>query len=128
VIRVLLADDQRLVRTGLRSILDDESDITVVGEVPDGRAALHHVAQLDPDVVLMGSRMPVLDGVTATASLTAAGSRARVLISPRTTSTNTSSRRCVQERTASCSRTPAQTTSWRGFAPSQVARECSTPV
>jgi DNA-binding NarL/FixJ family response regulator len=66
VIRVLLVDDQALVRTGFRMILQDEPDIEVVGEAADGRAALDAVARLAPDVVVMDIRMPILDGVDAT--------------------------------------------------------------
>jgi DNA-binding NarL/FixJ family response regulator len=81
-IRVLLVDDQQLVRTGFRMILADEGDIEVVGEAPDGRAALDAVRRLRPDVVVMDLRMPVMDGVEATRRLSedAAGQTPRVLI------------------------------------------------
>ena len=65
-IRVLLVDDQQLVRTGFRMILADEADIEVVGDAPDGKAALDAVRRLRPDVVVMDIRMPVMDGVEAT--------------------------------------------------------------
>jgi DNA-binding NarL/FixJ family response regulator len=65
-IRVLLVDDQQLVRTGFRMILADEPDIEVVGEAPDGKAALEAARRLRPDVVVMDIRMPVMDGVEAT--------------------------------------------------------------
>jgi DNA-binding NarL/FixJ family response regulator len=68
---VLLVDDQQLVRTGFRMILADEPDIEVVGEAPDGRAALDAAARLRPGVIVMDIRMPVLDGVEATRRLTA---------------------------------------------------------
>jgi DNA-binding NarL/FixJ family response regulator len=71
MIRVLLVDDEALVRTGLRLILDAESDITVVGEAADGEEAVRQTSSLTPDVVIMDIRMPVLDGVEATARLTA---------------------------------------------------------
>jgi DNA-binding NarL/FixJ family response regulator len=80
VIRVVVVDDQELVRTGFRLILDGEDDLTVVGEAADGRRAVELVAALDPDVVLMDVRMPVLDGLAATRQLAAARSRVRVLI------------------------------------------------
>jgi len=78
MIRVLLADDQPLVRTGFRMILDTEPDITVVGEAGDGAAAVRECGRLRPDVVVMDIRMPVRDGVSATAQL-AADTRVLVL-------------------------------------------------
>ncbi|GHG20481.1 MULTISPECIES: response regulator [Amycolatopsis] len=69
MIRVLLVDDQRLVRAGFRSILDGEEDITVVAEAADGREALQAAHDHHPDVVLMDIRMPVLDGLAATRHL-----------------------------------------------------------
>ena len=71
MIRVLLVDDQRLVRAGFRSILDGEADITVVAEAADGREALQAAHEHHPDVVLMDIRMPVLDGLAATRHLLA---------------------------------------------------------
>ena len=65
-IRVLIADDQQLVRTGLRMILDAEPDIDVVGEATNGHEAVAMTRQLQPDVVLMDIRMPELDGIEAT--------------------------------------------------------------
>ncbi len=69
MIRVLLVDDQRLVRAGFRSILDGEDDIAVVAEAADGREALQAAHDHHPDVVLMDIRMPVLDGLAATRHL-----------------------------------------------------------
>ncbi|MCP2341104.1 response regulator [Actinomadura rupiterrae] len=66
MIRVLLADDQTLVRAGFRSILVGEPDIEVLGEADDGAQAVRLAAELRPDVVLMDVRMPVLDGLEAT--------------------------------------------------------------
>ncbi|MGW6981517.1 response regulator [Streptomyces sp. NPDC054932] len=66
MIRVLLADDQLLVRAGFRALLDAQPDIEVVGEAADGEEAVRRVRELHPDVVLMDIRMPVLDGLAAT--------------------------------------------------------------
>jgi DNA-binding NarL/FixJ family response regulator len=68
-IRVLLVDDQQLVRTGFRMILSDEEGIDVVGEAANGREALERAASLAPDVIVMDLRMPVMDGVEATRRL-----------------------------------------------------------
>ena len=68
-VRVLLVDDQELVRTGFRMILADEAEIDVVGEAGDGRDALTAVAELRPDVIVMDIRMPIMDGVEATRRL-----------------------------------------------------------
>lgn len=80
MIRVVVADDQQLVRTGLRMILNAEPDIEVVGEAADGRSAIAVCAELTPDVVLMDVRMPEVDGIEATHAVTAAGERPRVLM------------------------------------------------
>lgn len=79
-IRVLLVDDQPLLRMGFRLVLDDEEGLAVVGEAGDGAEALRQVAALDPDVVLMDVRMPGTNGIEATERIVAAGSRSRVLI------------------------------------------------
>ncbi|BCY19544.1 DNA-binding response regulator (plasmid) [Leptolinea sp. HRD-7] len=79
-IRVLLADDQRLMRDGLRTLLELEDDLEVVGEAENGRAALELAASLRPDVVLMDVRMPVMDGVEATRQLAASLPECRVII------------------------------------------------
>ncbi|WP_411110001.1 response regulator [Streptomyces sp. c-19] len=70
MIRVVLADDQTLVRAGFRSILSDEEDLEVVGEAGDGERAVALARELRPDVVLMDIRMPVLDGLEATRRIT----------------------------------------------------------
>ena len=72
-IRVMLVDDQQLVRTGFRMILADEEGIEVVGEAADGQAAVDAATQLHPDVIVMDIRMPVMDGVEATRRLVGEG-------------------------------------------------------
>jgi len=69
MIRVLLADDQALVRAGFRVLLEGEEDIQVVGEASTGKAAVTLVRQERPEIVLMDIRMPVLDGIEATRRL-----------------------------------------------------------
>ena len=79
-IRVMVVDDQPVVRAGFAAILDAEPDLTVVGTAADGAAALDLAARTDPDVVLMDIRMPGMDGLTATARLTASGLPSKVLV------------------------------------------------
>jgi DNA-binding NarL/FixJ family response regulator len=79
-ITVLLVDDQPLLRMGFRLILEGEDDLRIVGEASDGAEAVRLVRELDPDVVLMDVRMPVLDGIEATRAMTATGSGARIII------------------------------------------------
>ena len=79
-VRVLIADDQALVRRGFRLILEIEPDIEVVGEAADGEEAVRLGAELAPDVVLMDVRMPGMDGIDATRALTQGGSAARVVM------------------------------------------------
>ncbi|PWD51993.1 DNA-binding response regulator [Serinibacter arcticus] len=80
MIRVLLVDDQALLRTGFRLVLETADDIEIVGEAADGVVAERMVAALDPDVVLMDVRMPNRNGIDATAAITASHPRTRVLI------------------------------------------------
>jgi DNA-binding NarL/FixJ family response regulator len=77
---VLIADDQALVRVGLRKILEVELDTDVVGEACDGEDAVREARRLRPDVVLMDIRMPVLDGIEATRRIVAAQADAKVLV------------------------------------------------
>jgi DNA-binding NarL/FixJ family response regulator len=80
MIRVLVADDQALVRGGFRSILETQPDIQVVGEAEDGRDAVVQAAACAPDVVLMDIRMPRLNGIAATSEILAAPTPPKVLI------------------------------------------------
>ena len=80
MVRVLLADDEWLVRAGLRTVLELEDDLEVVGEAEDGEAAVREALRLSPDVVVMDVRMPGRDGIAATQELAAQGSSARVLV------------------------------------------------
>jgi DNA-binding NarL/FixJ family response regulator len=80
-IRVIIADDQELVRTGFRAILGSEPDIEVIGEAGDGRQAIEAAGRLSADVILMDIRMPILDGLEATRRIvTGPNSRPRVLM------------------------------------------------
>lgn len=79
-IRLLLVDDQLLVRSGFRMILRDEADIEVVGEADNGSAAVEAAQRLRPDVVVMDLRMPMMDGVEATRRILAQSPEARVLV------------------------------------------------
>lgn len=79
-VRVLLVDDQPLLRMGFRLILEGEDDLCIVGEASNGAEAVRHVRELAPDVVLMDVRMPVLDGIEATRAIAASGSDAKIII------------------------------------------------
>jgi DNA-binding NarL/FixJ family response regulator len=79
-IRLVLADDQALMRKGFRMILEAEDDLTVVGEAEDGHAAIRLVETYAPDLVLMDIRMPSLDGIEATRAVVESGAATRVLI------------------------------------------------
>jgi DNA-binding NarL/FixJ family response regulator len=79
-LKVVVADDQALLRAGLRALIEAEDDLRVVGEAGDGVEAVDVALASHPDVVLMDIRMPRMDGITATRRLLASGSRARVLM------------------------------------------------
>ncbi|RSM70888.1 DNA-binding response regulator [Actinoplanes sp. ATCC 53533] len=80
MIRVVLVDDQQLVRAGFRMVLDYQPDMVVVGEAGDGAEALRLLRTTEADVVVMDLRMPVLDGIAATRQICAAGPQPRVLV------------------------------------------------
>jgi len=79
-IRILLVDDEPLLRLGFRLVLESQPDLTVVGEAADGEAAVRLTAELDPDVVVMDVRMPGVDGIEATREIVRSHGRSRVLI------------------------------------------------
>lgn len=79
-IRVLLVDDQPLLRMGFRLILEGEEDMQIVGEASDGAEGARLANRLEPDVILMDVRMPVMDGIEATRRITEAGACARIII------------------------------------------------
>ena len=79
-VRVLIADDQALVRSGFRMIIEARGDLEVVGEAEDGDEAARLAAELEPDIVLMDVRMPGVDGIESTRQIVSSGSEARVLV------------------------------------------------
>jgi DNA-binding NarL/FixJ family response regulator len=90
-VRVLLVDDDDLMRAGLRAMLSSDDGITIVGEASDGRGSGELVRKLIPDVVLMDVRMPDLDGISATREILAASPELKVVILTTFSRTTTSS-------------------------------------
>jgi DNA-binding NarL/FixJ family response regulator len=80
MIQLLLVDDQSIIREGLRSLLEAKSDLTVVGEAENGQIAVDMALALQPDVVLMDVRMPIMDGVAATRTLTQQSPQIKVIV------------------------------------------------
>jgi DNA-binding NarL/FixJ family response regulator len=78
--RVLIADDQALVRSGFRLVVETRDDLEVVGEAENGVEAVRLTGELEPDVILMDIRMPEVDGIEATRQIVASGSAARILV------------------------------------------------
>ena len=101
-IRVLIADDQQMVRQGFTVLLNTHPGIEVIGQAVDGMDAVVRVAELVPDVVLMDIRMPELGGIEATRRITLAHPDIKVLVLTTSTSTSTSTRPCAREPPASC--------------------------
>ena len=79
-VRVVIADDQAMVRAGFRSLLNDEPDIEVVGEAGNGEQAVDAVVRFKPDVALIDIRMPIMDGLKATRRIVESGSATRIII------------------------------------------------
>ena len=79
-IRILLADDHAILRDGIRSLLEKDSQLKVIGEAGDGRAAIEMVRKLKPDIVLMDVAMPLLNGLEATAQITQSNPDSKVII------------------------------------------------
>jgi hypothetical protein len=123
-VRVLLADDERLIRAGFRMILNAERDIEVVGEAADGYEAVAAARRLRPDVVLMDIRMPGLNGIDATTRLLEDDAGPVSSSSRRLTPTNTCLPHCGPEQAGSCSRTRRRISSSRPSTPSPTAGRC----
>jgi DNA-binding NarL/FixJ family response regulator len=124
VIRIVFADDQDLVREGLRMMLEAEDDLEVVGEAGDGLEALDAVRTHDPDVLPIDIRMPRLGGLEATARLVGSHARTRVLVLTTCDLDEYVYRAMKAGASGSCSRTPTAPSSLPPCAPSPPARRC----
>ena len=122
-IRVLIADDQALMRAGFRMILEVEPDLEIVGEAANGREAVAEAGRLRPDVVLMDVRMPEMDGIEATRRLLHGNNDTKVVM----LTTFDMDEHCVRGRAGSCSRTCRPNSSSPASAPSRRATHCSRP-
>ena len=102
VIRILIADDHELVRSGLRTMLDTQDDLEVVGEAADGAAAIEEAFTLRPDVIVMDIRMPRLDGIEATRRILAQGTPAPKILVLTTLISTSTWRPFARARAVSC--------------------------
>lgn len=123
-IRVVLADDQQLIRTALRMVIADIEDVEVVGEAADGEEAVARTEELRPDVVVMDIRMPGVDGIEATRRITTGAGESRIVVLTTFDDDDYVYGRCARARRGSWSRTWPWTTSsgpygsWRSATPS----------
>jgi len=124
MISVLLVDDQALVRSGFKLIIDAQDDMEVVGEAADGRAAIDETARLHPDIVLMDVRMPEVDGIAATRSIVGERPEARVLVLT-TFDEDRTVYDAMQARADSCSSRRRRRSSSRPCAQSRRAKRSS---
>ncbi|CAM5738542.1 Transcriptional regulatory protein LiaR [Streptomyces alboniger] len=127
-VRVVLADDQPLVRSGLRVLMADHTDLEVVGEAATGAEAVQVVRDADPDVVVMDIRMPGMDGIEATRLITAGPATTRVLVLTTFDEDDLVHARSGPAPAASWSRTSPPTPCWPACAPWPRARPSSHPA
>lgn len=113
---IAIADDQDLVRSGLRLLLEARN-LQVVGEAANGREAVQLVQRTTPDVILMDVKMPILDGIAATRHIVQSQVATRVLMLTPTTSTSTSTAHYVPAQQDSCSKQPRRTSSPQAYTP-----------